>query len=95
MVKAPRRREDSDEKADESTTPTVTVTNLHRLRPLSFHFGGGSARLGPLEALDLDSRCLASPELAHLEKLGAVRVTRKPAPGDGRAEPRLTTPGEK
>lgn len=94
MAKTPRRREESAER-ELPASGRVTVTNLYRSHPLSFHFGGGSARLGPLEELELDARCLASPELAQLLKVGAVRVISKPAPRDDRAEPRVTTPGEK
>jgi len=52
----------------------VRVTNLYRNQPVVFHFLGGSVRLGPLESASVSRVCLSSPELGHLQSIGAVSV---------------------
>lgn len=74
MVKATRRREAAEDRAEVPPPARIRVTSLVRNRPLSFHFSGGSVRLGPLEEVELDRSCLSSPEFAHLVSAGAVRV---------------------
>jgi hypothetical protein len=81
-----RPREAAEERAD-APAAKVTLTNLYRTQPLSFHFSGGSARLGPLEQREVDRSCLSSPELAHLIATGAVKLSEGSAPaGSGPAE---------
>lgn len=78
MAKAARPREESETKREE-VPARVIVTNLFRTQPVSFHYCGGSARLGPLESTELDRSLLASPELAHLIAAGAVQIADPPA----------------
>ena len=52
----------------------VTVTNMYRDQPILFHVLGGSVRLGPFETRELDSACLASPEVSDLMHAGVLRV---------------------
>lgn len=82
MGKSTPRR---DVSAKEPAVSKVIVMNLYRTQPLSFHFRGGSARLGPLEKRELDRRVLSSPELAQLISIGAARVIEPPAPPPARA----------
>jgi hypothetical protein len=63
-----------------------------RHRPILFHYRGGSARLGPLETLELDSASLASPELAQLAAGGTVRVSGVAAAAAGPAADRRKSP---
>lgn len=78
MAKAARSREESETKREE-VAARVIVTNLFRTQPVSFHYCGGSTRLGPLESKELDRSLLVSPELAHLIAAGAVQIADAPA----------------
>src|SRR6266851_2188469 len=74
----------------------ITVTNMCRNRPILFHFRGGSARLGPLETLELAHASLASPELTHLVASGTVRVSKVVAPAVASPAPKISlSDGEK
>jgi hypothetical protein len=97
MAKTPKDRDQPAEAHPPLSAPErIAVTNMCRHRPILFHFAGGSARLGPLETLELDHDTLASPELAFLVASGEVQVStvvppaagpavdrRKPAPDSG------------
>jgi len=75
MVKTTKEREHHAAAPHPSGAGEITVRNLYRHRPVSFHYLGGSARLGPLEARRLGRGSLASPELTHLVSIGAVSVS--------------------
>jgi hypothetical protein len=84
---------------EERATQKVTITNTYRNQPLLFHFLGGSVRLGPLEAQDVDRSLLRSPELAHLVLTGVVTVSGAAASaagaeGDNALDEADVTPGD-
>jgi hypothetical protein len=86
MVKTTKDREDAPPPSA-ARGGDITVMNLYRNQPLSFHYLGGSVRLGPLESRKVSRGALSSPELAHLRSIGAVSVEdAAPAPAAGRGE---------